>query len=97
MPQYAWDSAAARNASKQLRSEAETMRSTLSSCKTDVDSDLSSWSGDASVNMTNSNDIAYNKIDDDINVQENMASYLDEISSKVDALESDLAAAAQNL
>ena len=93
----AWDSSAARSAANQLRSEASAMRSSLNSCKTNVDADLSSWSGDASTNMKSSNDTAYNQIDDDINVQESMASYLEEISAKEDALEAELAAAASQL
>ncbi len=91
MPKYVCDFDAINSTCKSLRQKSEELRTSLSSCEGNVDSELSNWTGSASEVVKQNNESAYKVLKEDFDTIEGMADYLEEASNVIQAAEDSLA------
>jgi len=87
MAVYALDFDEIARARKALDQEADRLESNLKSTKGNLNSELSSWSGEASKKYDNNTEDNYETIAEDINTIRGMSSYLGEVSRVIDETE----------
>ena len=84
---YALDFDEIARTRKALDEEASKLESNLNSSKNNLNSELSSWSGQASAKYDDNNEQNYERIAQDIDTIRGLSSYLGEISTAIEETE----------
>ena len=90
MPKYVFDFDAVNNSVNTLRDEAANIRKSLSSSKSNNESELANWSGEASDAVKANNEASYKVLSEDVDTMEVMADYMVEASKLIQAAEDSL-------
>ena len=91
MSTIAWDSDAMRDTSDMCNEKAENMEGELNQLRTKLDTELSSWSGDAAQSMKESNNVAMDSVLALIDYERAIAAYNSKAADLFDEAEDYLA------